>query len=76
MMLGTRTRRSASLPECWTCPPQFCMMTEESWTEYGSVAGLWLKDRDDIFLQPPSVSGEAGFRVFRGEIRKEGRKTG
>ena len=31
------------------------------------VTGVWLKYRDDIFPQPPSVSGEAGFCVFCGK---------
>ena len=36
------------------------------------VTGLWLKHRDDIFSQPPSVSGEAGFRVFCGKKTNDG----
>ena len=36
--------------------------------------GLWLKHRggDDIFSQPPSVSGEAGFCVFCGKKTHDG----
>ena len=31
------------------------------------VVESWLRYQDDIFPQPPSVSGGAGFRVFRGK---------
>ena len=34
------------------------------------VTEAWLKCRNDIFPQPPSVSGEAGFRIFRGRMCK------
>ena len=62
---GAGTSRAGPIP--LLCEKWVCAWERRTRRSASPVTGLWLKCRDDIFSQPPSVSGEAGFCVFCGK---------
>ena len=67
---GASISRAGPIP--LLCEKWVCAWGRRTRRSASPVTGLWLKCRDDIFPQPPSVSGEAGFCVFCGKKTHDG----